>query len=202
MKALRNLLALAPVALLASSSLPHHQAFGPLRFGTSEKEAEEIFRHIHHGKDPHAMTAAEARLLFVTSGGLRLSRTEEIDRVLPVYVWFHANPMVDQISVQSVPVKSAEYNSVKKAWEDFQDLGDCKFQRKSEKSPFPQIEAVDSEPLEPISKTKSVVTDTWEIEGIRIQLVVQYVDPAATTFAIVPPMYRAALIATEITPQK
>jgi hypothetical protein len=201
-KALLFAICSLPLVLTAASSLQRHQAFGALRFGMSEKEAQDVFQHIHHGKDPHSMTAADARPLFVTNGALRVSRMSDYDRALPVFVAFHAAPFVDQVSIDSLPKTAAEYDGLKKAWEDFQDLGDSKFLRRGEKGTFSAMATVDAAPLDPATHTKTVITDTWETEGVRIELAVQYVDPSATTYMTVPPRYRVALIATEAAPTK
>lgn len=195
MKIPRIFVALISLALLAAGSLPRHQAFGPLRFGMTSNDAATAVNHLHHGsKAP--MTAAEARTQFVTSGsGMRMARMADFDRACQVFLSYKADPFLKSITIAAQGKPAEGYDTfVKQTWEDFQDIGDCKFQRKGSKGTFPLIASVNGE-------TKEVVTDVWEIEGVRIELSVHYFDPSTSPGAAPgPPRYNAELTAMEIAP--
>ncbi|EDY16703.1 hypothetical protein CfE428DRAFT_5816 [Chthoniobacter flavus Ellin428] len=210
MKTSALFITLLTAASIAASSLTGHQAFGPLRFGMPAKEADQTFRQMHRTKDPHQMTAAEARAHFVTNGAMKLSRMEDYDRALPVYINFHGEPFMNEVAMESMGARVDTYDGLKKVWEDFQDFGDCKFTRKSEKGSFCPITSVDAATVDESTHLKSVVTDVWETEGVRIELSVQYIDIAGVRKSLnLPPMehisappYRVALTAKQIAPAK
>jgi hypothetical protein len=77
---------------------------------------------------------------------------------------------------------AADYESaVRQAWETLQDVADSKFVRATKKGQFPPLAALSGSP-------KVFVTDTWEVDGIRIEIGIQaatlYGEPAMTYAAV------------------
>lgn len=197
MKTARLLIAALPLLFLAAtSSLPRHQAFGPLRFGMGTNEATTAFGRIStRSKDHHHMTLAEARTQFVTPGnGTRLARNPDFERGCPVFVAYKADPLLKWVTIGSNGKSAQEYDGVlKQVWENFQDLGDCKFKRVGEKGVMPKIDGFGDQ--------AELVTDTWEVEGVRIELSIHCIDPSKYPEAAPgAPYYSAVLKATEIAP--
>jgi hypothetical protein len=193
MKTARFLLAALPLLFLAAAA-SRHQAFGPLKFGMPAAPAAQALFGFTHNK---MVNTAEIRKGFVSNGTIRIGRNTSADSANQVFVTFKAEPFVNQVSASTKWGRAESFNTyVKQAWENLQDIGDSKFKRIGEKGVFPPIENINP-------ANKEVVTDTWEMEGIRIELLVTYSDPATQPGATAisgPPSYNAILRATEIAP--
>jgi hypothetical protein len=122
--------------------------------------------------------------------GLRFPATLAArDRSLRLEMRIAPGRPLGEITFQSHPSQPVEaYDStVKAAWESLQDIADSKFSRKTKKGTFPRL----SEIRQP---GKLLVTDTWEIEGVRIEAGV-----IGTPFYGAPTMqYAAALRVTDL----
>ena len=194
MKFARFLIVALPLLFLgATFATPRHQAYGQLRFGMPAPQAATVMTSITHSK---MVLMADARRNFVTSGVLRVARDPAFEQACRVSVAYQAEPFVNRVTVASGGQPADRYDSyVQSVWDNFQDLADAKFRRVGEKGTFPGIEKLGSE-------TKEVVTDTWEMEGIRIELMVVYRDPIPQLVNPGPPTYWSVLRATEIAPPK
>jgi hypothetical protein len=186
------LFALVPIAFLAASS--NHQAFGPIHFGMrggAYVGAQTQLLREMHSTHKDAFTAATARKYFVTNANRFAPRLEAKDSSIAVVMETKpAHPGVEgpvsEISVSSAKQPAATFSSLKEAWEVFQDIGDCKLQRVGPRGQFSR--------MEDIALGADVVTDTWEGEGIRIELLLRAVaDPANPDT-----QYETVLRATEI----
>lgn len=117
-----------------------------------------IFNTKHRNLD-----ASDIRRHFIISGAKSPSKIAALDAASQVYVREKYSPLLSEITILYGP---HEYPSIKQAWETFQDIGDCKFSRVGKKGEFPTKESFDG-------KTGEVETDTWEVDKIRVFLVVR-----------------------------
>ncbi|HSI10710.1 MAG TPA: hypothetical protein VK961_01640 [Chthoniobacter sp.] len=172
------------------AGLPH-QAFGPLHFGMSAPAAKAAREQM---RPRDSLTAADVRKQFVTTGAMRISRVSAADTSYPVYLAYEASPVLTTLVISSQGQGAAGYSSaLKAAWEDFQDIGDCKFHRVGAKGILPPIESLSV-------ANPDVITDTWQMEGVRVELSVHYMDPSQSPGAAPGPVrYSVVLRASEAT---
>lgn len=208
-KKIRVLLS-AGLALLFLGASAGHQAFGPLRFGMPTATARTAHKHItqsflSHRRD--SLTAADVRAQFVTNGSLRIARNAALEAALLVNFSYKAEPFVTEVTVTARSKKAEEYaTDLRQAWEILQDIGDGKFTRKEPRGQLPPIAVLSMDnPVAAKGSWAELVTDTWECEGIQIELVVRMLPPSPEGFTPVPrtiPVYYACLRATEATVAK
>lgn len=141
------------------------------------------------------LTAATVRQFFIVKGKRFTGRLEAKDSTIPVAMEMKPRGAeqgmipVAEIAVVSKKQPAPSFEELKIAWEVFQDIGDCKLPRKGSRGTFPAMDAVGA--------GREVITDTWEGEGIRIELLVKSVaDPVLPD-----PSYMAVLRATEAATQ-
>lgn len=192
MKTPRILFALVPLLCLAASS--RHEAFGPLHFGMTAPVANAAMGQLEQSarlkrKD---IDAADVRSHFVVSGTKTAPKVTTKDAAVgTVQVTFRAEPVVTEVEAMSTARPTiAEGATARAAWEVFQDIADAKFTRVGKKGEYPAPETFNE-------TTKEVVTDTWESEGIRIELIERCMPDRANT-----QMSWVVLKATEIAPAK
>ena len=176
-----------PCFLFLAAGSPH-QAFGPVNFGMGNKALAEAHKRFEKeiGSPTTHFTAEAVRKHFVNPGRRYTARLESRDSSVRVFFEFKSAPTISEVDVYSIQAPARDAESVKGAWEVFQDIGDCKLPRVGQRGAFPSIEQ--------IAVGQEVVTDKWEGEGIRIELLVK-----AVTDPILPdPVYCAILRATEI----
>lgn len=201
------LLALVPIVFLAAAQ--QHQAFGPIRFGMTGEAFRalgqlqtEIFRsapanervRMANDKSLYRLhfTAAVARKYFVSNGSKFTPRLAAKDTSVPATIETKpAHPAQEgpltEVSVVSDKQSASTYGDAKVAWEVFQDIGSCKLSRVGNAGVFPALEQFGG-------TAQDIVTDTWEGEGVRIELVMRAAaDPVTTAM-----QYFAVLRATEI----
>jgi hypothetical protein len=188
----------SPLALVAILGLffvaagTNHQAFGPIHFGmnrdaTSKADLRLLVEMQKDQGDRH-FTAATARRHFISTGKRYAARLEAKDKSVEILMEVKCEPALSEVTVSSNKMPQRDADKLKDAWEVFQDIGDCKLPRAGQRGVFPAVDQ--------IAVSREVVTDKWEGEGIRIELLLKSVTDAA----LPDPLYLAVLRATEIAP--
>lgn len=168
-----------------------HQAFGPIRFGMERKDVEKALGQLSAEvmKRPvHASNAADVRKYFVTSGGMKLPKNAAAEAALTVSVHAYKEPALTSVQVVSHRNPSEEYDTAtKEGWQIFKDICDSKFSRVGASGVYPAKDAFSDTVF-------NIVTDTWETEGVRVELSVQ----TGTLISAAEKGYNAVLIARPI----
>jgi hypothetical protein len=181
MKLLRSLCLALPLCFLAASS--HHQACGPVEFGMLGPQIEKAFTKLRTSSGGSITAATLRQSLVVNGANAKKALFAARDSALPLEVRYAPGHPLSTMTFQSHVLSPAgEYETtVKQAWETLQDVAESKFKRDTRRGAFPPIGAIDS-------SGKIVVTDTWEVDGIRIELGVRggtlYGDPAMKYTAV------------------
>lgn len=147
-----------------------HQAYGPIRFGMNPKDVDRGLGQLNGEtmkRKVHADTAADVRKYFVTSGSMKVPKDAAAEADMTVSVYPAKEASLTTIRVTSARKPTEEYESSTKArWQILQDICDAKFTRVGPKGVYPAKEGFSEE-------VTKILTDTWETEGVRIELYVQ-----------------------------
>ncbi len=173
MKKVRLLLAGLPLLFLASAS-PDHVAIGLVHFGTSRNASLRQFNDWRyqlfkkHHKPDQMLYAGEVRQSLLYEGTKTPGKLTASDNEWEIWVDLHFDrPKMAVIDVRGMkPGTPADWDTkIKDLWLQFRDICDCKFERTPRNSPpglWPEIEKIQG--------PQFIVTDSWEYEGIKVEL--------------------------------
>ncbi|MDR3406393.1 MAG: hypothetical protein P4L99_28165 [Chthoniobacter sp.] len=152
-------------------------------------KAGEQLKHITASKRS-GVDASNVRNQFVVSTVIKVGRFTDLDSKIAVWVKPKGQPLVTEVTAIAGFQAAQKYAAVKEAWQVFQDIGDSKFKRVGQPGVFPAVED--------LAGKDGIVTDTWEAEGIRIELSVRHEERLASLDLSAGTFYWVELTATEI----
>ena len=186
-----SLIVLACTATAVAVDPPHHQAFGPVRFGPpnlSSHFADHLPPDIARVASParyQPSTAALIQKYFVTNGARFTAR---LASKYPTYSLDFApefGAAVETLRVSSLPADAEQYDTkTKEGWEILQDIANSKFFKHATRGTFPKRTDITGSP-------DFFRTDEWMEDNVKIELGIE--SPKPPDFK-----YRAVLRASEI----
>jgi hypothetical protein len=114
-----------------------------------------------------AATAADVRKYFVTPGGMKVPKDAAAEAAMTVSVYPDNQPALTTLRITAHRNTTEDYETKTKGeWQILQDICDAKFTRVGLKGVYPAKDGFSEE-------VTKILTDTWEAEGVRIELYVQ-----------------------------